>query len=106
MAPPTLHGPEPITLEGRQGMLYRLCRPGKITGLEDLDQTLTSFPLTVFQPQGRDPASTPILIGLQGIAAPYQWNSFLVPTLLDMGIACALLDTPLGGEHGLAPDHP
>jgi predicted esterase len=36
------------------------------------------------------------------MAAPSQWNGFLVPTLLDMGIACVLFDTPLAGERSLA----
>ncbi len=36
------------------------------------------------------------------MAAPYQWNGFLVPTLLGMGIACVLFDTPLAGERSLA----
>lgn len=48
---------------------------------------------------------TPVVVGLQGMAAPYQWNTFLVPTLLDMGIACALFDTPFGGERSLARNH-
>jgi pimeloyl-ACP methyl ester carboxylesterase len=36
------------------------------------------------------------------MAAPYQWNAFLIPTLTDMGIACVLFDTPLAGERSLA----
>jgi hypothetical protein len=39
------------------------------------------------------------------MAAPYGWNSFLVPTLLDMGIACVLFDTPLAGERSLVRNH-
>ena len=29
------------------------------------------------------------------MAAPHQWNGFIVPTLLDMGIACVLFDARL-----------
>jgi hypothetical protein len=75
-------------------------------GQKDVDDALSSFPLAVFQPFGRDPAHTPLLIGLQGIAAPFQWNGFIVPTLLDMGIACVLFDTPLAGERSLIRDSP
>jgi hypothetical protein len=38
------------------------------------------------------------------MAAPYQRNGFIVPTLLDMGVACVLLDMPLAGERSLARD--
>jgi hypothetical protein len=101
-----IEGPFPTCLEGRQGALYRLRRPCAITGHQESDEALSTFPLAVFQPPGRDPAHTPLLIGLQGMAAPYQWNGFVVPTLLDMGIACALFDTPLAGERSLVRDRP
>jgi len=101
-----IYGPDKIWLEGRQGSRYWISHPFEITGVKDVDKALSSFPLAVFQPPGRDPARTPVLIGLQGIAAPFQWNAFLVPTLLDMGMACVLFDTPLAGERSLIRDHP
>jgi hypothetical protein len=35
------------------------------------------------------------------MAQPYVYNSFLVPVLMEMGIACILFDTPLAGERSL-----
>jgi alpha-beta hydrolase superfamily lysophospholipase len=101
MSEPIVHGPEVIHLEGRPGSRYWVHHPFSITGDSAVDEALSSYPLAVFRPEGRDPAHTPVVIALQGIAAPFQWNSFLVPTLLDMGIACALFDTPLAGERSL-----
>ena len=106
MTPPLVYGPTPTHLEGRQGARYWVRHPFEITGRKEVDDALSSYPLAVFQPHGRDPGHTPLLIGLQGVSAPYQWNGFLVPTLLDMGIACVLFDTPLAGERSLIRDHP
>ena len=106
MTTPVVHGPDPIHFEGRQGSRYWVHHPFEITGRKEVDDALSSYPLAVFQPIGRDPAQTPVLIGLQGMAAPYQWNAHLVPTLLDMGIACVLFETPLAGERSLIRDHP
>lgn len=55
----------------------------------------------VFKPVGREASDTPIVISLQEIAVTYQFNSFIIPTLLDMGICCVLFDSPLGGERSL-----
>jgi hypothetical protein len=99
-----IHGPEPVHVEGRPGARYWVHRPATITGHTDVDDALSSYPLLVFVPHGRDPRQTPLVIALQGLAAPWQWNAFLVPTLLDMGIACALFDTPLAGERSLIRD--
>jgi hypothetical protein len=101
----TVHGPEPITLEGRQGSRYWVSNLFRFTGDAVVDERLSAYPVAVFQPQGRPTHKMPVVVGLQGIAAPYQWNAFLVPTLLDMGIACVLFDTPLAGERSLARCH-
>ncbi len=100
---PAIHGPEPLELAGRQGWRYWIHHPYCLFNNTDLDNVLSSFPLAIFLPD-RDPASTPLLIGLQGMAAPYQWNAFLVPLLLDQGIACAFFDAPLAGERSLVRD--
>jgi hypothetical protein len=100
----TIDGPAPIGLEGRQGVRYWLHSPFEFTGHATVDERLSGFPVAVFVPEGRDPQHTPVVLGLQGMAAPYQWNSFLVPTLLDMGMACVLFDTPLAGERSLTRD--
>src|SRR5262249_58418697 len=89
---------------GGQGARSGAHRPATITGHPAVDDALSSYPLLVFVPHGRDPSQTPLVLALQGLAAPWQWNAFLVPTLLDMGIACALFDTPLAGERGLSRD--
>lgn len=99
-----IHGPEPLELAGRQGVRYWVHNPYEMLGQPDADKALTSFPLAVFQPPHRDPARTPVLLALQGMAAPYHWNSFLVPQLVDRGIAVALFDTPLAGERTLIAD--
>jgi pimeloyl-ACP methyl ester carboxylesterase len=99
-----VQGPEPITLEGRQGARYWVHLPCELTGHRAVDAAISGYPLVVFQPSGRDPRRTPVVIGLQGMAMPLAENGFLVPTLLDMGIACVLFDTPLAGERSLIRD--
>jgi pimeloyl-ACP methyl ester carboxylesterase len=101
----TIHGPTPVTLGGRQGLRYWVQHPFVFTGRPEVDERLSGYPVLVFQPAGRPPAETPLVIGLQGIAAPLEWNGFLVPTLLDMGLACVLFDTPLAGERSLVRNH-
>ena len=97
----TVYGPTPVTMEGREGVRYWIHSPYAFTGHPEVDDCLSGYPVLLFQPAGRPAAETPVVIGLQGIAAPLQWNAFLVPTLLDMGIACVLFDTPLAGERSL-----
>ena len=96
-----IYGPTPMSMEGREGLRYWVHSPFTFTGHAEVDERLSSYPVLVFQPRGRAPAETPVVIGLQGMAAPLQWNAFLIPTLLDMGIACVLFDTPLAGERSL-----
>src|SRR4051812_25535133 len=79
---PLIHGPEPTQLEGRHGVRFWVHHPRTITGHQEVDDALTNYPIAIFKPSNRDPAHTPIVIGLQGMAAPYQWSAFLVPTLL------------------------
>lgn len=95
-------GSDPITLEERAGSRYWVRHPFAFTNNAAVDERLAGFPVAIFLPHERDPRSTPLVVGLQGMAAPFQWNGFLVPTLLDMGIACALFDAPLAGERSLA----
>src|SRR5262245_45222087 len=89
-----IHGPESVHVEGRAGARYWVHRPATITGHPAVDDALSSYPLLVFVPHGRDPSQTPLVLALQGLA----------PTRLDRGIACALFDTPLAGERGLIRD--
>jgi hypothetical protein len=98
---PAIYGPEPISLEGRTGVRYWVHYPFTFTGTPTVDERLSGYPLVVFQPQGRPSRHTPVVLALQGMAAPWQWNAFIVPTLLDMGIACVLFDVPVGGERSL-----
>src|SRR5260221_13335123 len=100
----TIHGPTPIVLEGCTGSRYWIEHPCVLTENAAVDELLSGYPLVVFQPQ-RPAATTPLVIGLQGIGAPYQWNGFLLPALLEMGIACALFDTPFAGERSLARNY-
>ena len=100
-----VYGPDPISVEGRQGSRYWVHHPSVLTGNDHVDERLSGYPVVVFQPHGRPASQTPIVLGLQGMAAPWQWNAFLVPTLLDMGIACVLFDTPFAGERSLSRTH-
>lgn len=100
--PAEIYGPDPIYLDGRHGGRYWVQHLYPFTSNTIIDERLSSYPVVVFQPHNRAAHETPIVIGLQGMAAPYGWNAFLVPTLLDMGIACVLFDTPLAGERSLA----
>jgi hypothetical protein len=103
LSPIEIHGPESIELAGRRGFRYWVHNPYDLLHQADVDKALSSFPLVVFLPN-RDPAHTPVLIGLQGMAAPMHWNAFLVPHLVDRGIACVLFETPLAGERSLILD--
>lgn len=100
--PPTIAEAEAVWMEGHLGQRYLIHQPNCLTGVLELDRPLNTFPVLVFRPAGRPPAETPLVIGVQGLSAPLQWNAFLIPTLLDRGIAVALLDAPLGGERTLA----
>jgi hypothetical protein len=96
-----IYGPDPITFEGVSGHRYWLHEPFDFTLVADIDERLSGFPVTVFLPHNRPAHRTPLVIGLQGMCAPYGWNAFIVPTLMQMGIAVALFDTPLAGERSL-----
>ena len=96
-----IYGPDPIYLEGRTGSRYWVHHDYEFTGNAEVDARLSGYPVAVFQPVGCEASDTPIVISLQGIAAPYQFNSFIIPTLLDMGICCVFFDSPLGGERSL-----
>jgi hypothetical protein len=97
-----IYGPDPITFEGVSGDRYWFHEPFTFTGVADIDECLSGFPVAVFVPHHRLAHQTPLVIGIQGMCAPYGWNAFIVPTLVQMGIAVALFDTPLAGERGLA----
>lgn len=102
---PTVYGPDPFELAGRRGCRYWVQHPFAFTGHLEVDDRLSGYPVAIFQPHGRPAHDTPLVIGLQGLGAPFQWNDFLIPTLLDRGIACLLFDTPGGGERSLARSH-
>lgn len=95
-----IYGPDPITFEGVTGDRYWFYEPFSFTGVADIDERLSGFPVAVFMPHNRR-NQTPLVIGLQGMSAPYGWNAFIVPTLTQMGIAVALFDTPFAGERSL-----
>ena len=97
-----IYGPDPITFDGVSGHRYWFHEPFNFTGVTDIDEQLSFFPVAVFLPHDRPTHQTPLVIGIQGMCAPYGWNAFIVPTLTQMGIAVALFDTPLAGERGLA----
>ena len=101
-----IHGPEAINLEGCQGSRYWIHHPFEFTGHPEIDNALSSYPVAVFKPEDRKPCETPVVFALQGMAAPYQWNAFIIPTLLSMGIATVLFDAPFAGERSLIRSHP
>ncbi|HLP88570.1 MAG TPA: alpha/beta hydrolase [Nostocaceae cyanobacterium] len=96
-----IYGPEPINLEGVNGHRYWFDELYSYTGVADIDQRLSAFPVAVFLPQNRPAQGAPLVIGLQGVSAPYQYNGFIVPTLTKMGFAVALLETLFAGERSL-----
>lgn len=96
-----IYDPEPITFEGVTGHRYWIHEPFEFTRVADVDERLSGFPVAVFLPNNRLAHQTPLVIGIQGMCAPYGWNAFIVPTLTQMGIAVALFDTPLAGERSL-----
>ena len=96
-----IHEPDSITFEGVTGDRYWFYEHYSYTGVADIDERLSGFPVAVFLPHNRPREHTPLVIGLQGMCAPYGWNAFIVPTLTQMGIAVALFDTPFAGERSL-----
>jgi hypothetical protein len=96
-----IYGSDPITFEGIVGHRYWIHEPFNFTEIADIDERLSGFPVAVFLPHNRPAHQTPLVIGIQGMCAPYGWNAFTVSTLTQMGIAVALFDTPLAGERGL-----
>src|SRR5207244_1200096 len=98
---PTVYGPDPIEVEGRHGARYWVYHPINFCGQADVDERLAGYPVAVWVPPGRPAHETPVVIGLHGLAAPYLQNGFLLPTLLDRGIACVLFEAPAAGERSL-----
>lgn len=96
-----IYSPDPITFHNITGHRHWIHEPFTFTGVPDIDERLSGFPVAIFLPQNRPPQETPLVIGLQGMCAPYGLNAFIVPTLTQMGIAVALFDTPLAGERSL-----
>lgn len=96
-----IYGPEPIVFEGVSGDRYWFHESFPFTGIADIDEQLSGFPVSIFIPPNRPTHQMPLLIGIQGMCAPYGMNAFIVPTLIQMGIATVLFDTPLGGERSL-----
>ncbi|MEA5549642.1 alpha/beta hydrolase [Anabaena cylindrica UHCC 0172] len=96
-----IYGADAINVEGVNGERYWFHEPHSYTGVADIDNRLSGFPVAVFLPSHRPVQNTPLIIGLQGMCAPYSWNNFIVPTLTQMGIAVALFDTPFAGERSL-----
>lgn len=97
-----IYGPDPINIDGVSGDRYWFEEPSHVTGNPYVDKHLSGFPVAIFRPSDRHPSQTPLVIGLQGMGAPYGWNGFIVPTLTQMGIAVALFDTPFAGERSLS----
>jgi hypothetical protein len=96
-----IYAADPIDYEGFKGDRYWFHQPYNYTGITDIDDRLSGYPVAVFLPSHRNLQDTPLIIGLQGMCAPYQWNHFIIPTLTKMGIAVALFDTPFAGERSL-----
>ncbi len=100
-AEPTVYGPDPMELAGRHGLRYWVHHPLKFCGHADVDERMSGYPVAVFQPPSRPAHETPLVIGLQGLSAPYTQNAFILPTLLDRGIACVLFEEPAAGERSV-----
>ena len=96
------HRPRPDRVERAAGHRYRVDDPFEFTGVPGVDARLASFPLAVFRPESRPARETPVVVGLNGMAAPFGRLGPLVPALLDLGIACVLVETPFAGERSLA----
>ncbi len=97
-----IYEPNEINFEGVRGHRYWFYDFFPFTGVTEIDEQLSGFPVAIFLPQHREASATPLVIALQGMAAPYGWNAFIVPTLTQMGIAVALFDTPFAGERSLS----
>lgn len=96
-----IYGPDAICFDGVSGYRYWFYESYPYTGVDDIDERLSGFPVAIFLPNHRTLQETPLVIGLQGMCAPYGWNAFIVSTLTQMGIAVALFDTAFAGERSL-----
>jgi hypothetical protein len=67
----SIYDPEPITFDGVIGHRYWLHEPFNFTGIADIDERLSGFPVAVFLPRDRPVRQTPLVIGIQGMCAPY-----------------------------------
>ncbi|MBD2663950.1 hypothetical protein B6N60_05052 [Richelia sinica FACHB-800] len=96
-----IYGPDQINFDGVDGHRYWFYHPFSYTGMAEIDDKLSGFPVAIFLPSHRPASGIPLVIGLQGMCAPYGWNAFIISTLTQMGIAVALFDTPFAGERSL-----
>ncbi len=99
-----------IERDGCWGTCFDVYHPYPFTGRGDVDEALSRFPVAVFLPHGfgeRRPAhETPVVLAMGGIGAPYEHSGFILPMLLDMGIAVVLVESPLAGQRGLVKNLP
>lgn len=93
-----------IEWEGCRGERWWIDPPGrKIFNMENVDRTVSPFPLAVFAPASAQ-STTPVIVCIQGLSAPYGWNAFLIPTILSMGLVAVLIEAPLAAERSPARD--
>jgi hypothetical protein len=104
-APPSISGPSPISLGGRDGLRYRVEHYFPFTGVRAIDDRLSAYPVAVFLPANRPPERTPAVIVFQALCKPLSWGAYLVPLLVDRGVACVMIEVPLAGDRSLVASH-
>ncbi|MBW4598886.1 MAG: hypothetical protein KME29_04555 [Calothrix sp. FI2-JRJ7] len=66
-----IYAADAITFDGANGHRYWFDDPFTFTGIAEFDKKLSGFPVAMFLPEHRAREETPLVIGLQGMSAPY-----------------------------------
>lgn len=90
-----------VAFGGVKASRYRLTNFRSYTAITVVDEALSSFEVIIAPPQGREPGEAPVVIGLEGIGAPYQRLGYIVPVITAGGAGCILFETPFSGTRSL-----
>ena len=79
MSDATVYGPDPLDFDGLRGHRYWVRNPYPLTGDAEADERLGGFPVAVFAPPARPRRETPVVVALQGMAAPSVRRASVAP---------------------------
>lgn len=82
---------------------YRVRRPFAYTGDAAVDEALSTYEAAVAWPAVLRPGA-PVVVGMNGIAAPYETAAFVLDAVTAAGGVGVLVETPLSGSRSLVGD--